>query len=190
MAVAGTQDASLPHGRRACSRCVLMTTLQMAPLRFVGLFRMVIVKEGIPAISYPEGFLNMSDEDLFHYAVDAWRRQGPPDWQVLLHRRCNCVNLAPLVTTMPRLIPDADYDVVPGVGTPAGTGCILGRLHICWYDDPSFLPSHRRRACSRCVQMTTLPMVPRRFVGLFRMVSVTTRRTSCPCPMKISFSMR
>jgi hypothetical protein len=140
----------------------------------------LIVKE----IPYPEGFLSMSDEDLFQYAVDASENKVPKIgkycWITDRCRKGGACNF------YAKAHPDA-IDV--GLdGTPAGTGCINVRgSTFCWYDNLALL------TVEECALMCTddyIANVLYRFVGLFRMVSVMRHQILCPCPIKISFSMR
>jgi hypothetical protein len=98
-------------------------------------------RDGIPSLSYPEGFLSMSDEDLFQYTVDASEDKVPKIgkycWITDRHEKGGACNF------YAKAHPDA-IDVSLD-GTPAGTGCINERgSTFCWYANLAHLTVEER----------------------------------------------
>jgi hypothetical protein len=99
----------------------------------------LIVKE----IPYPEGFLKMSDQDLFQYAVDASEDKVPKIgkycWITDGRGQGGACNF--YAKARPDAI-DVGLD-----GTPAGTGCINERgSTFCWYDNLAHLTIDERKS--------------------------------------------
>jgi hypothetical protein len=97
----------------------------------------------IVKIPYPEGFLKMSDQDLFQYAVTASENKVPKIGKYcwITDRRGKNGTCDFYAKARPNAI-DVGLD-----GTPAGTGCINERgSTFCWYDNLAHLTVDERKS--------------------------------------------